>query len=405
MIADRYRDYMYNLIDRVVREIGPRESCTPKERELADLLAAEWKPICDKVEMEEFTCAPTAFLGFLPIAVILYIGSVATYWLPSYFPVLSFVFAAVGFSMLVFEFVRYREMLDPWFPQRTGQNVYGVIKPSGEVKRRFIVSGHTDSAYEFNLWTFLKNAAIPVMVIGILGVILLVGASLAKAIAVFTGDPTLPIFRTLGIICVAIYPFVGTFLFFHTYTAVPGAMDDMAGVSIAAGLGRYLSEARKNGEFFPENTEVVIMGMGAEEAGLRGAKRYVQKHLGELKAIPSHGITFDGIYDEQFLVVMKSEVCTGAKHDKKLVRAIVDTAKSHGWPIKVASVPIGASDASAFSPKGVSFTCVACQDVTKFVPNYHSRFDTMEYIRPEALAVSLQLAIDMLQKIDRGEIS
>ena len=40
-------------------------------------------------------------------------------------------------------------------------------------------------------------------------------------------------------------------------------------------------------------------------------------------------------------------------------------------------------------------------DNSKLVFNYHTRFDTIEHIRPESLAVSLQLVIDMLEKIDR----
>jgi hypothetical protein len=34
MLADGYRDYMYQLVETVLREIGPRESCSEGERRL-----------------------------------------------------------------------------------------------------------------------------------------------------------------------------------------------------------------------------------------------------------------------------------------------------------------------------------------------------------------------------------
>lgn len=398
MIAEKYKDYMYHFIDDVLKKIGPRESCSEAEKALGRYFADEVSPDCDEVRTEKFMCSPTAFLGFLPFAVMFYIGSLALYWV---FPPLSFVLAAVGFSMLLFEFVRYREFVDFLFPKREGENVLGIIKPRGAVKQRVVVSAHLDSAYEFNLWLLLKNLAIPVMVVAVLGVALMFGVSLAKAIMFFTGGADAPIFNILGIACIALYPLVGLFMLFHSYVPVLGAMDDLAGVAIVAGLGKYLSDAKKSGGFFPENTEVVLFGCAAEEAGLRGAKRYVEKHRGEHSLTPTYGIFLDGIYDEKFLTVVNREICTGAKHDPYLIKLAESCAGDRGWPIMRKPIPLGGSDAAAFSREGrVPSTCLLCQDTSKLVPNYHTRFDTIDKIRPESLTVSLQLVIDMLQKID-----
>ena len=66
MNAERYADYMYNLIDRVITEIGPREACSEEERGLGRLFAKEIEPVCDHINVETFTCSPKAFLGFFP---------------------------------------------------------------------------------------------------------------------------------------------------------------------------------------------------------------------------------------------------------------------------------------------------------------------------------------------------
>ncbi len=397
MIADKYKDYMYKLIDRVIRDIGPRESCSDAERKLAHFMADEWKPVCDRVDLEKYTCHPTAFLGFFPMLVGSFLLALVFYW---FFPPAAAVFALFATSIFIFEFVRYKEYLDFLFPEREGENVLGTIKPRGEVRKRLIVCGHIDSAYEFNLWLFLKNAAIPVMIVGVLGILFTAGVCTAKTIAYFTGGADAHVYTVLGFVCMGFYPVAALFLFFHTYVPVPGAMDDMAGVSIAAGLGRYLADAKSNGEFFPENTEVVLYGASCEEGGLRGARAYVKKHLEELKAVKTHAVIFDGIYDEKFLSVITREICTGAKHDPYLIKMAQDIARDHKWPLITTNIPLGASDGTEFSRRGISCTTLLCQDTSKLVPNYHTRYDTIEHIRPESLAVSLQMAIDMLRRID-----
>ena len=101
------------------------------------------------------------------------------------------------------------------------------------------------------------------------------------------------------------------------------------------------------------------------------------------------------------MTVVNREICTGAKHDPYLIKLAQDSAKERGWPILTKPIPLGGSDAAAFSREGrVPSTCLLCQDTAKLAPNYHTRFDTIDHIRPESLSVSLQLVIDMIKKID-----
>ena len=397
MLADRYTDYMYAFVKRVIDEIGPRPSCSEQERRLGRLLVEEWKPFCDRVDAETFTCSPNAFLGFIRVSILLFFAAVILYW---FYPLASFIMAAVSFSMVFFELLRYREFVDFLFPRKQGENIIGAIRPKGEATRRVIVSAHTDSAYEFNLIYYLGNAVIPLTEIAVAGLVIALGGSLAKTIAYFYGFADTTAFTAVGYAMIAFTPVMGLFLFFHTYKPVPGAMDDMAGVAVVAGLGKYLDEARRNGDWLPEKTEVVLLATSSEEAGLRGAKRYVNKHLKEMKTTPTYGLFLDCIYDEKYLTVSNRELCTGAKHDPELVKMAQDAAASHNWPIATRMIALGGTDAAAFSVKGIPAVCLLCQDISRAVPNYHTRNDTYEHIRPESLAVSLQLVIDMLKRID-----
>jgi Zn-dependent M28 family amino/carboxypeptidase len=197
---------------------------------------------------------------------------------------------------------------------------------------------------------------------------------------------------------------MGLLLFFTSWKPVPGAFDNLSAVSVVAGLGRYIGEAETSGDWFPERTEVVLLATSSEEAGHRGAKRYVTKHLEELKTIPTYGLFLEMIKDEKNLAVWKGESSTGARHDPELVKMAQEVATSHGWPIFVGQMPVLlTTDADSFSLNGVSAVCLTSCDHSKLDPTYHTRYDTYEHVRPESLTVMLQLVIDMIQRIDRSE--
>lgn len=399
MDASRYSDYMYGLLDRVMKEIGPRESCSEDEKKLGRLLREELEPVCDSVEVEKFTCSPKAFLGFFPFLVIGYFIAVGLYYV---LPPVSLIIAAVLLGILFFEVVRYHELIDALFPHREGENIVGKLRPREEIKRRVIVSAHLDSAYEFKVWYWFKGLSVAVMIVAFAAPLLLLGASLARTIARSTGVPHNTAYSVLGIILIALAPVVGIFAFFHTKDVVPGAMDDMAGVSVVAGLAKYLGDAKESGEYSPRNTEVILLGASSEEAGLRGAKRYAAKHRKEFSDVPTFGIFLDGICDEKYLTVFKREIWPGAKLDPHLVKLANNAAVNNGFEMKTGVLPVGATDASAFALAGFPALNICCQDNSRLVPNYHTRLDTIDYVRPESMAVSLQIVIDMLKQIDLG---
>ncbi len=395
--AVRHADYMFKLVERVMREIGPRESCSEEEKRLGELFAEEVQPVCDELERETFTCSPKAFLGFFPFLVSGYVAALALYYV---LPPLSLIIVAACVGVLYFEVIRYRELIDPFFPKREGVNVIGVIRPRGEVTRRFIVSAHLDSAYEFKVWYWLKGLAVPAMVLAFVGPLVLLAASLARTIAGSRGIPDTTAYRVLGYVCIAFTPVVLPFAFFHTRDVVPGAMDDMAGVSVLCGLARQLREARDGGGFFPENTEVILLALSSEEAGLRGAKRYASWHREELLSLPTYAVFLDGIYDERFLTAFRKELWCGAKMDPYLVDLAREVAQENGYPVKITVLTVGATDASAFARQGIPSVSLCCQDTSRLVPQYHTRLDTAEKVRPQSLAVTLQVVLDMLRKID-----
>jgi Zn-dependent M28 family amino/carboxypeptidase len=289
-------------------------------------------------------------------------------------------------------------LIDRLFPRREGENIVGTVAPAGNIERRVIVSAHLDSAYEFKIWYWFKGFSVALMVVAFLAPLLLLAASLARTLAHSSGVPHGMPYFVLGIILIALAPVVGIFAFFHTSDVVPGAMDNMAGISVLAGLGKYLKEAAPEDK--PKGSEVVLLATSSEEAGLRGAKRYVSKHKEDFTSVPTYGIFLDGICDENFLTVFTREVWPGARHDARLIELANSVASENGLSMKNGVLPVGATDAAAFSLAGVPSVALCCQDNSRLVPNYHTRLDTIDYVRPESMEVSLQIVIGMLNHLD-----
>jgi hypothetical protein len=399
VIAQEYRDQMVRFLETVLAEVGPRESCGTAEGRLGEALRRRWSELGHAVKHESFRCHPRAFLGSIPIAACLYLGAVACYWAA---PGLSALLAAGALALLVFELLSQRELVDPLFPEAEGRNVVARIAPAGESRRRVIVSAHQDSAYEFNLWYFLKNAAIPVMVVAFAAPLVPLVGGLAQVLG---GTAEAGLLHGLGVLGLALYPIVGLHLFFHTCSVVPGAMDDLAGIAVLDGVARVLADLPRGEKPVLGHTEVVLLATSAEEAGLRGARRFAEAHRDELRSIPSHVLNVDGVYDERFLTVIERELALGVRHDPQLVELAERVAARRGWKLRRGVIPFGGTDAAAFARAGISSVSLLCQDISRLAPNYHTRLDTPEKIRPDSLAVMLQLVLDMIEEIDAGFLS
>jgi len=161
--SDENSDYMYNMIKNIIDTCGPRAPCSEAERKASELVAGELKDYCESVDIEEFTTYPKAFLGWIKLALGFWFISFLMFLLT---PINALIFSAIclgiGFFILFIiwkQFLNYEEWTPKIFPykQGTSQNVVGVIKPSGEVKKRVIYSGHIDSAFRFNLIQYTRQ--------------------------------------------------------------------------------------------------------------------------------------------------------------------------------------------------------------------------------------------------------
>ena len=211
----------------------------------------------------------------------------------------------------------------------------------------------------------------------------------------------LPIlFLIFGIVFVCFIPIILIYVLFHSYKPVLGAFDNLSGVSIVLGIGKYLND-HKNDENFPKKTKVLLISFGGEESGLRGAKRYVERHYEELKESGTIIVNMDAIAKKDTLIILDKESGIGAKHDPKIYKPIYEIAKEINPNAKLAPLPFGATDAAAFSKKEIPAASLGGLDlVSELAPYYHTRYDTPDVVEKEALGQMLELCIKYLKRID-----
>ncbi|MFX0139178.1 MAG: M28 family peptidase [Candidatus Hodarchaeota archaeon] len=423
-ISKEDSEYMYNIIKKIIDECGPRMPCSPQEAKAAEIIKKELEETCDSVDMEPFTCHPRAALGWIRVDVFLVILSFSCFFLVQLFLAsywaLILAIVIFGLNLLAFlfewyEFFNYKEFIDPLFKERSSQNVIGKFTAEKETKNIIIFSGHTDSQYQFNLSTYLKGAYGIIALLGLGILFLWLWISLIflflTIIAFIMGLPI--IYETffnivIWFLIIGGIPLI-TLLFFTSpgerANKVPGAVDNLSAVAVVLGLGRYL---KKNKDIIPENTEIRLISFGCEEAFLRGAFRYVDTYLEELKEHNAECINIEIIQNTDKIIIMNYEPTTRTRHSEELVQKVYKAIESVDIKAKISrmggdstlerliGITSGGTDATAFSKSGIKACTITSGNFLEISEYWHTPRDTFDKIKQGALENALRVCIGYL---------
>ena len=390
--------YAEDFIRRVIGAFGPREAGSEAERKAQEMAAEEMRPWVDTVETESFTVHPKAFLGFMPVAALLLTGAVLVFWVGGAAAGLGpLVLSAAALFVTVLQFVMYRRFLDPVFPARTSHNVIGVRRATGEVKRRIIVSGHMDSAYEWPYSYYVGPWLVKVVLIGaILGGLTVFACSVARLLAGSGADVTEGAWLLAGVVQTVFVPwFVALFFFPSFHVVVPGANDNLTGVAASLAVIKLLHEA---GETFA-HTEVAVISMGSEEAGLRGANAYAAAHLAETRAVETVFLALETFRDVDHMAIYARDMSGTVRNDPRVCRLLKLAGERCGRALKYETIYAGASDAAAFSQAGIPAAALAAMDPAP--PRYyHTRLDDVDNLDPRCIELGIRITREAVRQFD-----
>ncbi|MCL4468969.1 MAG: M28 family peptidase [Deltaproteobacteria bacterium] len=414
MIGKNDAQYAYDIVERICTEVGPGLPGSSQEHARAHILQKELESNlgAGRVTTENFTMAPIALLGWLPAGAVLIlfsallnisigrIGAVSP-WISSG---LSLAFSVITVLTAVLQFIFYHEFAEPFFEKKESVNVIGTLrKPdTGDVKRLLILAGHHDSAPEMTWLRFLGYGyyfAVPTLFIGFItmlvySIIQFTGLIAANARIVQTG--------TLGYIPL-IYPVIPSIIFavfFNRGTKgggnVPGAADNLSASALVVSLCRFLLQ---NPSYVPDHTEIRFISFGSEEAGLRGSRRYVERHLDELKRLDARLLNLETITHPE-ISILTSDVNGTVKNSPEMVRIVAAAADRAGVPYKIKPFPFGGggTDAGSFSKAGLKATTLLPFKVPQqMVAFYHQKWDAPDVLTLEPLLNVLKLAFEWVR--------
>ena len=301
--------------------------------------------------------------------------------------------------------MQYEEFVDRFFRKGQSLNVIGTLRKPGtaNVRRLLIVSGHHDSAWE-NTWIALLGRGLYVTIPTIfIALITIAAMSIIQITGMVTGDAGLVHAGTLGWVLL-VYPVLPAVIFallFNTPRGrrnggtVPGAADNLSASALAVAMCRFLVE---NPSHIPDDTEIRFISFGSEEAGLRGSRRYVERHLDELRRLDVRVLNFETVAHPE-ISILTSDV-NGVKNSPEMVRSVVAAADRAGVPYKVKPNPTGAggSDAGRFSQAGLkAVTLLPFKVPQQLVAFYHQKRDTPEVLTMEPLLNVLKLTLEWVR--------
>jgi len=412
-ITEADAGYALEIVRTICNEVGPGMPGTPQERGRAELIKRELEAHlgAENVAVEEFSVAQWAWLGSIPLSAIMLLAAallnIFTGRLPGISPRVTTI-SALALSILALttffqEYIKYKEFVDPFFKKKQSVNVIGRLRRPGtsRVKRLLILSGHHDSAPE-NTWIGLLGYGLYVTVPTIMiAFIVMVVMSLIQLTGLITGSSKILDLGTLGwvLLVYPILPAVVFGLFFNRGRrnggTVPGAADNLSASALAVAMCRFLV---KNPEYIPEETEIRFISFGSEEAGLRGSRRYVERHLDELKRLDARLLNYETVaYPE--ITILTTDV-GGVKHSPEMVNSVVAAAQRAGVPFQVQPSPTGAggSDAGSFSQAGLMATTLLPFKVPQqIVAFYHQKKDGPEILTIEPLLNVLKLTFEWVR--------
>ena len=382
-------NFIKNQIEHICTKLPTRSPGTKGEEETAFYLERYLKEECDikETNIEHYDFHPTSFYGWLYITTPLTIlGVVLSFIIPIISLILFILVLVISYN----EFYRYKQFVDPLFKKKTGTNLTA-IKRCKNPKKRIFFTGHMDAAWEFTYnYHFGTKGVIITMLVPFIGILYYLIINILLII-----NPDLILLSYIGLIFL---PFtISLFFFWNPFRIVPGANDNLTGCLISVSLLKTL----KDNNIDLETTEVGIILTGSEEAGLRGAKAWAEKHQNDYNDIPTYIVVIDTINDPKELSILTKDLNGTVTTNKEIGDKIIKASKELNiyCDQRELGFPAGSTDSAAFTQKG--FKAIGLVGMSFNVKRfYHTRLDTHDNLNDEAINNCYKICMKVIEDLE-----
>ncbi|MHA1270614.1 MAG: M28 family metallopeptidase [Candidatus Helarchaeota archaeon] len=427
-----YKNQMYNFVEYICKNIGPRLATKKEEHDAINYIKDELDKVCDETFTQEFKTAFTAY----PRGLVRFGGGmclISFIFLFTIIPILTAILSLIGLLAAVGELLFLKSSIDIFYKKGISKNVFGKIKPknTSKPKKYLIFGGHSDSAFEL---PFAKKG-VPAMQRRLygaiaLGVVAILWAIIKTVIIILNVNiftigflPILGVnFFNLNLMdIILLAPFIIWLIFFLQVLfkffgkeLVEGANDNLSGVSVAVAIAKYLNEDDNK----PRNIEVWCGSFGSEEAGQRGSRAFVQQTPKEILE-NSYSVILESVGGGEGIGILKAEtmyLTINKKfpfihpiiHDPDVYDRIYNAyeiakTKKKGFPLcDLFIAKFAGTDAVRFSEKGYKSCAMVGGGIeTKFIKNWHSFEDRPENLNKDLMKAVLDICLEFIELVDK----
>ncbi|MBR2100299.1 MAG: M28 family peptidase, partial [Eubacterium sp.] len=352
-------DWSVREITNVIKRYGPRESGNENCLAAQKHIKKEMDTFCDETGFETYKMNPKAFLHFTKTVSVLTILAIVVCLFLVYFNVFEgmgqtaffipqiIVGGVIIISLLIagLQLTLYKPFCDMFYKKKDANNFYAIRKPRGEVKKRIIICGHIDAAYEWRHTRYSTDKIhlmFPLMAWTIGGLIISAIIAIISTIANFADMGAFGDFMMMYSYHFHILTALAmvTLLFYVDFRTVsPGANDNLTGTYAAVCALRMLDMAGVE----LENTEVMALITDGEEAGLKGTKAWVKAHKDEANGdVKTAVVCVDTLKDFEYFNVYSRDMNSLVKNDIELSKLVLEAGKEAGYEdMKIGSVFMG----------------------------------------------------------------
>ena len=239
-----------------------------------------------------------------------------------------------------------------------------------------------------------KSQVLPIAVravaygIAILGIMVLTAATVVKVIT-FTWLPGYIVWSLAGIttFCLLLLQIN------LTQNRSPGGFDNASGVGVMLEIAR-VSMARG------EKKSITFLAAGAEEYGMCGALRYIQKHADEYDRNHTYVINLDGLGVGKGVNLVTRYGIPPVRTTRRLAETFWTSGASLGGQVWERYLPIGVGlDSIPIASRGFETITLTAGDVGSVALKIHSKQDRSDLIDVESLQQVGALIVDVIERI------
>jgi Zn-dependent M28 family amino/carboxypeptidase len=176
---------------------------------------------------------------------------------------------------------------------------------------------------------------------------------------------------------------------------VPGINDNGSGVAAVF----EIAERLKNSPL--QNSNLWIVFTGCEEAGIQGAKAFLDQHYADLPVDSTFLINLDNIGYGNLYYATGEGMLLYYKYDESLINLCDSLAEQPEYSdIRPLEYRRAYFDALVFTQHGYPSTTLIALDDQGLIPNWHWYSDTIDNIDYNTIQHAVDFTADLITKID-----